>query len=165
MQQMGKRADMKGIIVAVVALSILSIGALAQASNSRSECEVMTILASNAGQGIDSALVKFEDIFKKPPFADFNTFKLVNRQLVAIDSSQPRMLSLPDSIGGSLHIDRKKKGMLALTLTLNRAGKKPITIKGTAAPGSPLFAAGMKRGSGIWVFGVACKFSDQVIKY
>ena len=62
---------MKEIIVAtVVTLFLLGIGEAAHAS-SKAECEVMTIHASNSGQGIDTALTRFETIFKKSPFSGF----------------------------------------------------------------------------------------------
>jgi hypothetical protein len=156
---------MKGkIVAAICALLLFGIGETAQAS-SRAECEVMTIHASNSGQGIDRALSKYETILKKSPFSGFNTFKLMNRQVVDIDTFQPRVLSLPDAIGGSLYLDRQAKGLLALTLTLTREGRKPIIIKGHASPGAPFFAAGMKSAQGVWVFGVACKSRNAITPY
>ena len=156
---------MKEIIVAtVVTLFLLGMGEAAHAS-SKAECEVMTIHASNSGQGIDTALTRFETIFKKSPLSGFNSFKLVDRQIIEMKISQKRELTLPDAIGGSLHLDRQNKGLSALTLTLYREGKKPITIRGRASPGAPLFAAGMRSAQGIWVFGIACKEKNSIRNY
>ncbi len=151
------RGEMK-IRIALVAVLWLSLhGVATQASNDKAACEVMTILASNSGQGIDTALREFRHLLIKEPFSKFDTFKLVSKQAVEIDDLQPKKLSLPDGIGGSLYLNRRTKGKMALTLTLTRDGKRPISINGTAAPGAPLFAAGMKSGNGVWIFGVACE--------
>jgi hypothetical protein len=156
---------MKGkIVAAIVTLMLLSTGEAAYAS-SRAECEVMTIHASNSGRGVDAALMKFEAIFKKVPFSGFNTFTLMNRQKVEIDIDQPRVLSLPDGIGGTLHLNRRKKGLLALTLTLTRDRSKPIIIRGHTSPGAPLFAAGMKTQGGVWIFGIACKGQNSITQF
>lgn len=128
-----------------------------QASNSTAACEVMTILASNSGQGVDVALRQFQYLFMKEPFSKYDSFQLISKQVVIIDTFRPKKLSLPDGIGGSLYLNRRIERKLALTLTLTRDSKRRISISGIAAPGAPLFAAGMKGGNGVWVFGVACE--------
>lgn len=129
------------------------------------DCRVLTIQASNEGKGVDEKISKFAHIFKNTPFSGYNTFTLIDSQFVKIELKSPLQLQLPDSITGSLMLKKIADGKLDLAFALSRAGKPPVRINGIAAPSSPIFAAGMKSPTGIWIFGVACDYVDNGITY
>ena len=135
------------------ALAILS--SKAEAAE-RTRCEILTVQASNSGRGIAESLTQYAEIFKKPPFATYDSFELLDRQVVELALAVPTQLTLPENIGGSLNLNGRIGKQLDLTLTLSRNKKTPITIRGHASPGAPLIAAGMTSSKGIWVFGVVC---------
>ncbi len=120
-------------------------------------CEVMTIQASNLGKGIDKRLKKHAATFKQPPFSAYNTYELVHRQTYKMPQSAPVTLRLPESLGGSLRLNKVVADQLDLTLSLARKGKSPVNIQGKANFGAPFFAAGFKNPKGVWIFGVVCK--------
>jgi hypothetical protein len=121
------------------------------------QCEVMTIQASNLGKGIDKRLKKHEATFKQPPFSAFDTYELIHRQTYKMPRSASVSLHLPESLGGSLRLNKVVNDQLDLTLSLARKEKSPINIQGKATFGAPFFAAGFKHPKGVWIFGVVCK--------
>ena len=123
-------------------------------------CTVMTIQASNTGQGIDQKLQGYTSILKQPPFSKFDTFQLVKDDTYRVSLNAPTTLRLPKSLTGSLRLNSQQKDQLNLNLTLARNGQRPIEIKGRAHPGSPFFAAGFTNPGGIWIFGVACNQNE-----
>jgi hypothetical protein len=157
--------EMKANIVSPILWLILLTASASSFAAGATYCEIMTIEASNANGGTDIRIRKYENILKKQPFAKFNTFILVDRQTIEIDSPSVKSLTLLDSIGGSLLVKPKHKGQFQLTLTLSRAGQKPISIDGVASPGAPLFAAGLKSPNGVWIFGIACEDKNKITTY
>ena len=152
----------KAILAVIVAIVVSLAGTLGAIASDKVRCEFLTIEASNSNKGIDPKLKSYAGIFKQAPFSQFNSFKLVEKQSYEMLLNVPVALTLPSSLGGSLRLDRKDGEKLELTLTLIRAGRSPIQIKGRASPGSPFFAAGLKNPNGVWVFGVACN-RDEII--
>lgn len=144
-------------------LVLTSMGA-AQASE-RIRCEVLTIEASRTGQGIDPALAIYTPVFKTAPFAEFDTFKLVDRRSYELTLGGLAALSLPSPYAGSLRFDRENGGRFELSLTLARPTGNPVLVQGKATPGAPFFAAGLKSALGRWIFGVACDHADGVVHY
>lgn len=153
---------MKDKLPIVVALAALLMGMLPAHASETVRCDVLTIEASNSAGGIDKALMSYAEIFKQKPFSDFDTFQLVHRQTLEMPLNEPVSLTLPESLGGSLKLDRLIGSKLELTLTLARQGHSPIQIQGKASPGTPFFAAGFKNPKGVWIFGVACIRDDIV---
>jgi hypothetical protein len=125
-------------------------------ADDRTRCEILTVQASNNGTGVSQELSQFADLFKKEPFSAFNSFDLIDRQVVDLELTVPKALNLPENIKGSLNLNGRIGKQIDLTLTLTRKNKSPITIRGHASPGSPLIAAGMTSPRGRWVFGVIC---------
>ncbi len=155
---------MRGKLPAAVALlALLCCGTIQAHATNKVRCDVLTIEASNADRGIDPALKAYAEIFKQPPFSSFNTFQLVHRQTYEMPLKAPVALRLPNSLGGSLRLDRQEGAKLDLTLTLARQGRSPINIQGRASPGDPFFVAGLKNPNGVWVFGVACNRNELVV--
>jgi hypothetical protein len=150
-------------VLSIPALLLLS--TISLAASASTHCEVLTIKASNDGKGIDNKISKYSNIFKKEPFSRYDSFALLRTEKIQIELKSPRSLQLPDGIEGSLVLNNIADGKLDLTFALARGAKPPIRINGIAAPGSPIFAAGMKSGAGIWIFGVACDFADNGISY
>jgi hypothetical protein len=144
--------------VILLALFIGNTPALFAAEKVR--CEVLTIQASNSGDGVAKALESYATIFKQKPFSGFNTFQLVRRTTYSMPLGMHQKLVLPKPLSGSLLLRGETSGKLDLTLSLTPAGKKPITINGNALPGAPFFAAGLKNDTGIWVLGVICNRSN-----
>ncbi|MCP4198460.1 MAG: hypothetical protein GY762_15025 [Proteobacteria bacterium] len=138
-------------------LLVILIGISPAQGEKKIQCDVMTIQASNAGKGVDKRLKKYEQTFKQPPFSAYNTYELVHRQTYKMPANTPVSLRLPESLGGSLRLNKMVKGQLDLTLSLVRKGKSPVNIQGKAASGAPFFAAGFKNPGGVWIFGVVCK--------
>ncbi len=128
-------------------------------------CKVLTIQATRNGKGIDPRISQYSAIFKKKPFADYDTFVLLDAQVATVELKSPAALRLPTGISGSLVLNKVSEGKLDLTFTLSRNGKSPIRINGVASPNSPIFAAGLKSAAGIWIFGVACDRPESGITY
>jgi hypothetical protein len=144
----------------------LAIGSAAAASASeRIRCEVLTIEASHSAQGVDPALAMYGAIFKKPPFADFETFKLIARKSYELQLANETALTLPSPYAGTLRFDRENAGRFELSLSLTRPSGAPILVQGKATPGTPFFAAGLKSPLGRWVFAVACDKANGVVHY
>ena len=158
---------MKGykIIAYWLLLAVFFAISLEARASARTHCEILTVQASNDGTGIAPSLSNYIDLFKKEPFSTYNSFKLVERQVVMLDLQIPQKLTLPENIGGSLALNEKNGKQLDLTLTLVRGNNNPITIHGYASPGSPLIAAGMKSPKGIWVFGIICTGEDATVSF
>ena len=148
-------------LAAAVALALLGWAIQANAST-KVRCEVLTIQATNAGLGIDAALIAHAAILRQAPFSAFNSFRLVHRQSYDMTVGSPTTLTLPASLGGSLRLNGEDRSRLDLTLTIVRQGKSPVSIKGAASPGAPFFAAGFKNQAGTWVFGVICSRIETV---
>ena len=135
------------------------------AAMEKAQCEILTVQASNDGTGIAPSLSKYKHLFTKKPFSAYNSFKLIDRQVVDLTLQVPRKLTLPDNIGGALNLNGSVGKQLDLTLTLARKNNTPIHIRGHASPGSPLIAAGMNSPNGIWVFGIVCTGKSETISY
>lgn len=140
-----------------ILLVLVTAFVVGQAAASTVDCEVITVKASSAGRGMDPALEVFAAVLGKPPFAVFDTFELVGKHKYKLDLDRPQDLQLPDGLLGSLVYRGASKGMLSLRLELIPQGKAPIRIDGSASPGAPLFAAGLKGPTGTLVFAVACR--------
>jgi hypothetical protein len=152
--------------LAALLAGLLALGAVATAQASEKlRCEVLTIEASRTGQGIDPALAAYQSIFKLPPFAEFDTFKLVSRRSYELTLGSDAALAIPSPYGGSLRFDRESGGRFELSLSLTRPSGAPILVQGKATPGTPFFAAGLKSALGRWVFGVACDRANGVVHY
>jgi hypothetical protein len=149
------------LIAAIVGAIVLA-GAIPAQASSKVRCDLLTIEASNRGQGIDAALTPHASVLRKPPFSAFDTFKLVSRNAYDLELGVPTALSLPAPMGGSLGFNSETAGRLDLTLTITRPQAAPVTVNGKASPGSPLFAAGFKSNGGTWIFGVICNRSGTI---
>ncbi|MDJ0764767.1 MAG: hypothetical protein QNJ97_17435 [Myxococcota bacterium] len=147
---------MKGRLPIVAVLLALFTGTVDVRAGESVRCEILTIQASNTGQGIDPALRAHRSLFLQAPFSSYNTFRLVNRHIHTMALGVHKSLTLPPSLTGSLRLNRIDGAKLDLTLTLTRQGREPIRINGKASPGSPFFAAGLKNTQGVWIFGVVC---------
>lgn len=151
-----KTSLIRGLLMTACLLGVL-VGVSNAVAEKRVVCEVMTIQASNLGKGIDKRLKKHEATFKQPPFSAFDTYELVHRQTYKMPITASISLHLPESLGGSLRLNKEANDQLDLTLSLARKGKSPINIQGKATFGAPFFAAGFKNPKGVWIFGVVCK--------
>ncbi len=152
------------IIAAILGLLLLGGATLAEAGE-KVRCEVLTIEASNSGQGVDPALMAHMSIFKKPPFSSFNTFRLVHKKSYELTLGAPAGLEMPKPLAGSLTFNKLVEGRLDLTLSITRPTGSPILISGKANPGSPFFAAGLKSSRGRWVFGVICDRANGILTH
>ena len=122
------------------------------------KCRVLTIKATSEGAGIDDALRTHAEVFKRAPFSRYNTFRLINTDVITLTVDSPTQLKLPAQLGGSLELRGVRGREMSLTLTITPPGKKRIVIRGAASPGAPFFAAGLKaNGGGVWIFGIACE--------
>jgi hypothetical protein len=149
-------------LAAIVGSIVLSVALMAGAEDTV-RCEVLTIEASNAGQGIDPALRAHSAIFGKPPLSAFNSFKLVQRRAYDVTLGTPAALVLPQPFTGSLSFNGATQGKLDLTLKLARQQAQPILINGKASPGTPFFAAGFRSATGTWIFGVLCERNGVIV--
>jgi hypothetical protein len=152
------------LLAAVLGLTLLA-AATHSAAADKVRCELLTIEASNAGQGIDPALMAHAAVLQKAPFASFNTFKLVQRQGYELTLGAPAALAMPAPLRGSLTFNSLLEGRLDITLSIERPAGGPVIINGKASPGSPFFAAGLKSDSGRWVFGIVCDRGNGVIQH
>ncbi|MBN2344492.1 MAG: hypothetical protein JXX29_01660 [Deltaproteobacteria bacterium] len=119
-------------------------------------CKVLTIEATNSGNGVDSALQPYAAIFKKKPFDTFNSFALISEKEYTLKLNQPLQLSLPTQLTGTLEFRGNDKNNLKLQLHLTKNEGAPIVINGTASDGAPFMAAGYKSPLGRWVIAIKC---------
>lgn len=147
---------MSARLLAAVILAASCAVAAGVTAGEKARCEVLTIQASNEGGGIDPALAEHAHVFGKAPFNAFDTFKLVHRQQYEMELRAPTALKLPERLGGTLRLNELSTDALDLTLTIARAGRRPVNVEGKASPGAPLFAAGFAGAGGTWIFGVVC---------
>lgn len=153
---------MRAVLIAAVLGALAFCAAAPAQATEKVRCDVLTIEASNRGQGIDAALAEHGAVFRKHPFSSFDTFRLVSRHAYQLELGVPTALTLPAPLGGSIVYNQQVQGKLDLTLTITRPQVKPVTVRGKASPGSPLFAAGFKSGAGTWIFGVVCNRSATI---
>jgi hypothetical protein len=157
MSETKRKTGRLGRFLAVAGWLIVVVGAGPVDAAKPVQCEVLTIQASNDKTGIDKRLKAHEAIFKQAPFSAFNSYTLVSRKTYEMPVKSPVKLTLPETLGGSLRLNKEQAGQLDLTLTLARQGRGPVDIKGKASLNAPFFAAGFKNPKGVWIFGVVCK--------
>jgi hypothetical protein len=155
---------MKTICTAALAMMLIS-ASVVTANASDVSCEVLTIEASSSAQGTDPALSALSSIFQKPPFSDFDTFRLVDRKNYALSLTAPVALSLPGNLKGTLAYGGQESGRLNLTLRLSRDDSVPAVITGRTTPGVPFIAAGLRSEKGRWIFAVICNRSATPVHH
>ena len=130
--------------------------ALAQSGNVGVPAEVLVVLASSEGGGIDPQLEKLEAL-RKPPFDTFAKKTLLQRIELRLTPGPPAEVDLPN--GRKLHLallETLRDGRFRLSLSINRPGQRDYlpVMTVVAAPGDPFFVAGQKHDGGTLIIGV-----------
>jgi hypothetical protein len=154
------------LCVALLALSVFSGSAAAQASpraeakaelNPKSEvAQVVVVLGSTEGSGIDPALGALEAL-TKPPFDSFTKKTLLAKNELELSQGKEAEVTLPN--GRKLRIqliEKTSEGRFRVSVSINRAGKQDYLPLMTvvAAPGDPFFVAGQKHERGTLIIGI-----------
>lgn len=139
-------------------LSCLFVLALADTARAKDAIpvEVMIVLGSGEGSGVDPLLEKLEAL-RKPPFDAFPQKTLLRRVQLSLSLGGETELELPN--GRKLRLswtERSKDGRLRLKLSINKPGQRDYLPLMTvaAAPGDPFFVAGQKYEGGTLIIGV-----------
>ncbi|HEX5657808.1 MAG TPA: hypothetical protein VFX59_11465 [Polyangiales bacterium] len=134
---------------------MLSLPVLAHAQET-APCEVLVVLGSTEGSGVDPALDKLEAL-RKPPFDSFPKKTLLKRVELALSLGGETEVELPNGRKLRLSwVERTKEGRLRLKLSINKPGQRDYLPLMTvvAAPGDPFFVAGQKYEGGTLIIGV-----------
>lgn len=118
--------------------------------------EVLIVLGSQEGSGIDPQLEKLEAL-RKPPFDTFTKKTLLKRAGVKLELGKESEVELPN--GRRLRlvlVERLKDGRFRVNVSINRPGQRDYlpVMTVSAAPGDPFFVAGQKYEGGTLVIGV-----------
>lgn len=118
--------------------------------------DVLVVLGSTEGSGVDPALAKLEAL-SKAPFDAFPQKKLLKRVAVPLEAGTDREVELPNGRKLRLSLlEKTSEGRYRVSLSINRPGKKDYLPLMTvvAAPGDPFFVAGQKHEGGTLIIGV-----------
>jgi hypothetical protein len=118
--------------------------------------EVLVILGSAEGAGVDPSLDKLEAL-RKPPFDSFPKKSLLKRAELTLALGGESEIELPNGRKLRLSwVERTKEGRLRLKLSINKPGQRDYLPLMTvaAAPGDPFFVAGQKYEGGTLIIGV-----------
>jgi hypothetical protein len=119
--------------------------------------EVLVVLGSSDGVGVDPALAKLEAL-KKPPFDGFTKKTLLKRVAVSLEPGKDVDVELPNGRKLKLTVlEKTAEGRFRVSLSINRPGKQDYLPLMTvvAAPGDPFFVAGQKHDGGTLIIGVS----------
>ena len=136
------------------ALPLLASAAQAEVANV--PAEVLVVLGSSEGAGIDPQLDKLEAL-RKPPFDAFPKKTLLQRVEVRLTLGSAAEIDLPN--GRKLRLswpDTLKDGRFRLSLSINKPGQRDYlpVMTVVAASGDPFFVAGQKYDGGTLIIGV-----------
>ena len=123
-------------------------------------CDIMCIWATNSETGMDEALKGIKEL-KKPPFAGYSGYKLINHPSLTLAAGKTGETALTD----------KYKLSIAFGGTTTDAGKEKLALHVVVPPGrldtrisSPsgkrFFLAGLKHKDGILILGITCSRTD-----
>lgn len=118
--------------------------------------EVLIVLASSDGIGIDPQLEKLEAL-RKPPFDSFSKKTLLKRVEVKLEVGKESEVELPNGRRLKLAlIEKLKDRRFRVSVSINRPGQRDYlpVMTVAAAPGDPFFVAGQKYEGGTLVIGV-----------
>jgi hypothetical protein len=118
--------------------------------------EVLVVLGSTEGAGVDPALSKLEAL-SKAPFDSFTKKTLLKRVAVNLETGKDAEVELPNGRKLKLSLlEKTAEGRLRVSLSINRPGKSDYLPLMTvvAAPGDPFFVAGQKHEGGTLIIGV-----------
>lgn len=118
--------------------------------------EVLIVLGSLEGSGIDPQLAKLEAL-RKPPFDTFTKKTLLKRADVKLELGKESEVELPNGRRLRLMLMEKlKDGRFRVNVSINRPGQRDYlpVMTVSAAPGDPFFVAGQKYEGGTLVIGV-----------
>ncbi|MDB4976156.1 MAG: hypothetical protein JWN48_4497 [Myxococcaceae bacterium] len=145
-------------LVLGAALCLLGVGlhSLAHADTPGVPAEVLVVLGSTEGSGIDPQLEKIEAL-RKAPFDSFPKKTLLQRVEVRLLPGGAAEVELPN--GRKLRLallETLKDGRFRLTLSINRPGQRDYlpVMTVVAAAGDPFFVAGQKHEGGTLIIGV-----------
>jgi hypothetical protein len=118
--------------------------------------EVLIVLASMDGAGIDPQLEKL-DALRKPPFDSFSKKSLLKRVEVKLELGKESEVELPNGRRLKLALlEKLKDKRFRVSVSINRPGQRDYlpVMTVAAAPGDPFFVAGQKYEGGTLVIGV-----------
>jgi hypothetical protein len=144
----------------LVALSLAAMALFAPGARANDAAtvpsEVLVVLGSSEGQGIDAELSQLGALHK-PPFDGFTKKTLLKRADVTLVVGKDSEVALPN--GRTLRLSLVEKlpdGRYRLRVAINRPGERDylplMTV--SAAPGDPFFIAGQKFQGGTLILGV-----------
>jgi hypothetical protein len=142
-------------------IGVAAFPASAVAQENVAQCTVTEIKASNDKGGVDARLDKLKAKLGKPPFASYDTFKLLGEQTVAATRGKPAPVKL---VNGSLTLLFKDKlvasgGKARLRFGIDvddKQGARTISTESKFDSGDPFFIAGQPYDGGTYVLALTC---------
>ncbi len=145
------------LAAALVAVAFMAAGNGRAEAAERVICRVLTVEASPAEGGVDKALLPYAEVFAKPPFDGFHSFRLVHEKKYELSLGTDGELELPGELKGTLQFNGREGKALKLTLNLTRPDGRQVVVEGKSSSGTPFIAAGLRSGTGRWVIAVECR--------
>lgn len=118
--------------------------------------EILIVLGSSDGHGVDTQLAQLEAL-NKPPFDTFTKKVLLKRAKVKLELGKETEVELPNGRRLRLSLlERLKDGRFRVSVSINRPGQRDYlpVMTVAAASGDPFFVAGQKHEGGTLVIGV-----------
>jgi len=150
------RAHFLTTLCATLCTGAFALGSHARADLPSVPAEVLVVLGSSEGTGVDPELEKLETL-RKPPFDAFTKKTLLQRVQIRLVQGTPAEVDLPN--GRKLRLawlETRSDGRYRLSLSINRPGQRDYlpVMTVVAAPGDPFFVAGQKHDGGTLIVGV-----------
>jgi hypothetical protein len=140
----------------VISLGLFALGAKARADEPTTPAEVLVVLGSSEGSGVDAELAPLGAL-SKAPFDSFPKKTLLKRVAATLAVGKDTEVALPN--GRTLRlslVERLTDGRFRLRVAINKPGERDylplMTV--SAAAGDPFFIAGQKYQGGTLILGV-----------
>jgi hypothetical protein len=148
-------------MLALTVLGLLGAPGSARAAGA-ADCAVTEIRASNEKKGVDPALERLRPQLSQPPFASFDSFKLLGEQAVKLEPQKPRAARLTYGAATLLYKGtiEVKAGRARLRIGLDlddKDGHRVISTVVTGDSGSTMMVSGVPYQGGTYVLALACR--------
>ena len=156
---------MRRLFLPLVLLTLVATPApRARAEEPRAQCTLLEVQATTEKKGIDPKLERWKSKFSKPPFRDWDTFKLLREQQVTAERKKP---VTADRVNGKvtllLHeksVEQGGKPRLRLGVDLDaKDGRRFFSTIFTFDSGDGVLIAGEPYEGGTYVLAVSCSAS------
>ncbi|MGM0595759.1 MAG: hypothetical protein ACQES9_01845 [Myxococcota bacterium] len=159
---------MKSIVISILTFLLATLIIVPNArGDNKVKCTTYSILAKEEKGTYSKSLKKFKHIFKKMPFKIYKSFKLLNKNKLAL-SNREKVAKIGSNLKLSIKLldrilssDNKTRYRIKLRILKKKENKKKYsTIYSMVMKLSgdkPMFLAGPQKGGGTLVIGLICQ--------